>query len=155
MNLLGLPAIKSLQHLQQVYSVSSLEQTIREKFPKVFQGLGSLDAPYTIKLKEGAKPYTLYAPRNISFALCDKVRDELHRMESMGVIKKITEPSEWCAVIVIVTKSTGAVRISNRSIPVCCGNLIQSQRSTRPLPSYLERLFLVKLMRTLDIAKSP
>ena len=49
-------------------------------------------------------------------------------MESMGVIKKITEPSEWCAVIVIVTKSTGAVRISNRSIPVCCGNLIQSQR---------------------------
>ena len=32
-------------------------------------------------------------------------------MEGMGVIKKITEPSEWCAGIVIVPKSTGAVRI--------------------------------------------
>ena len=61
-NLLGLPAIKSLQLLQQVYSVFSLEQTIREKFPKVFQGLGTLGAPYIIKLKEGAKPYVLYAP---------------------------------------------------------------------------------------------
>ena len=31
-------------------------------------------------------------------------------MKSMGVIKKKTEPNEWCAGIVIVPKSTGAVR---------------------------------------------
>ena len=72
MNLLGLPAIKSLQLLQRVYSVSSIEQTVREQFPNVFQGLGTLGAPYTIKLKEGAKPYSLYAPRKIPFALRDK-----------------------------------------------------------------------------------
>ena len=101
-------AIKSLQLLQQVSSVFLLEQTIREKFPMVFQGLGTLGAPYTIK---GAQPYAFVCPSNIPFALRDKVRDELHRMESMGVIKKITEPSEWCAGIVVVLKSTEAVRI--------------------------------------------
>ena len=105
---MGLRIIKSLQLLQQVYSASLLERTIRETFLKVFQGLG---VPYAILLKEGAKPYALCAPRNIPFALRDKVRKELHRMESMGVIKKVTEPSEWCAGIVVVPKSTGAVRI--------------------------------------------
>ena len=133
MNLLGLPAIKSLQLLQQVYSVSSLEQTIREKFPKVFQGLGTLGAP---KVKEGAKPYALYAPRNIPFALHDKVRDELHRMESMGVIKKITEPSEWCAGIVIVPKSTRAVRICVDLKPLNTSVL----REPHPIPTVDETL---------------
>ena len=32
-------------------------------------------------------------------------------MERMGVIKKVMEPSQWCAGMVIVPKSTGAVRI--------------------------------------------
>ena len=71
-NMLGLPAIKSLQLLQKIYSVSSLQQNIRERFPKVFSGLGILGDPYTIKLKEGAKPYASYAPRNIPFAYMTK-----------------------------------------------------------------------------------
>ena len=118
------------------YSVSSLEQTIREKFPKVFQGLGTLGAPYTIKLKEGAKSYILYGPRNILFALHDKVQDKLHTMESMGVIKKITEPSEWCAGIVIVPKSTGAVRICVDLKPLNTSVL----REPHPIPTVNETL---------------
>ena len=39
MNLLGLPGMKSLQLLQQVYSVSSLEQTIRENSQRYFRAL--------------------------------------------------------------------------------------------------------------------
>ncbi|UYV70940.1 hypothetical protein LAZ67_8001174 [Cordylochernes scorpioides] len=30
------------------------------KFPKLFTGLGKIDIPYEIKLKEGAKPYSIY-----------------------------------------------------------------------------------------------
>ena len=52
-NLLGLPAIKSLQLLKQVYLVSSLAQRMRKKFPEVFYGLKTLGSLHTIKLKEG------------------------------------------------------------------------------------------------------
>ena len=135
-NLLGLPAIKSLQLLQKIYSVSSLQQNIRERFPKVFSGLGTLGDPYTIKLKEGAKPYALYAPRNIPFALRDKVRTELEKMERMGVIKKVTEPSQWCAGVVIVPKSTGAVRICVDLKPLNASVL----REPHPIPKVDETL---------------
>ncbi|UYV80311.1 hypothetical protein LAZ67_18002370 [Cordylochernes scorpioides] len=35
------------------------------KFPKLLNGLGKLDIPYEIKLKEGAKPYSIYTPIGI------------------------------------------------------------------------------------------
>ncbi|ELU14302.1 hypothetical protein CAPTEDRAFT_30131, partial [Capitella teleta] len=37
--------------------------------------------------------------------------DELTRMEQAGVIRKITEPTEWCAPIVPMVKSNNAIRI--------------------------------------------
>ena len=134
--MLGLPAIKSLQLLQKINSVSSLQQNIRERFPKVFSGLGTLGDPYTIKLKEGAKPYALYAPHNIPFALYDKVRTELEKMECMGVMKKVTEPSQWCAGMVIVPKSIGAVRICVDLKPLNTSVL----REPHPIPKVDETL---------------
>ena len=39
------------------------------------------------------------------------VRQELKRMEDLGVIAKVQEPTEWCAGMVVVPKSNGQVRI--------------------------------------------
>ena len=109
-NLLGLPAIKSLQLVCRVDTVCS-EQKIQQRFPKVFIGLGTLGEPYVIKFKADAKPYALFTARNVPIPLRDKVRDELERMEAIGVIAKVTAPTQWCAGMVVVPKSTGAVRI--------------------------------------------
>ena len=40
-----------------------------------------------------------------------KVQEELNRMETLGVILKIHEPTPWCAGMVVVPKRFGAVRI--------------------------------------------
>ena len=40
-----------------------------------------------------------------------KVKEELDRMESLGVISLVEGPTEWCAVMVVVLKKAGAVRI--------------------------------------------
>ena len=37
--------------------------------------------------------------------------DELNRMESLGVISKVSDPTEWCAGMVVVPKKSGDVRI--------------------------------------------
>jgi hypothetical protein len=41
----------------------------------------------------------------------DTVKAELTRMEKLGVISRIDEPTEWCAGMVVVPKSSGQVRI--------------------------------------------
>ena len=59
----------------------------------MFSGLDNLGDEYHIKLKEGATPYALYTPRNVPIPLREKVKEELTRMEAMGVISPIQEPT--------------------------------------------------------------
>ena len=66
---------------------------------------------YVIKLKEDATPYALTIPRRVTIPLTPKVKEELQRMEKLGVITWIEEPTDWCAGMVVVPKQNGKVRI--------------------------------------------
>ena len=59
---------------------------------------------FKIHLKEEAKPFCVTAPRTIPYAYRDKVQQELHTLESQGIIQPVTEPTEWCAPIVVAPK---------------------------------------------------
>lgn len=106
MNLLGLPAITSLNLATRVDSVEYYSKGIMEKYPSVFNRLGNLGDEYEIKLEQNAKPFSLYTPRSIPIPL---VKKELERMESMGVISKVDEPTPWCAGMVAVPKKNKGV----------------------------------------------
>lgn len=90
---------------------NAIPQDIRQEFPSLFSGLGSLNEPYNIELSPDAKPSCLYAARNIALPLRSKVATELQRMEQLGVIRPVVEPTDWCAAIVAAPKSNGTVRI--------------------------------------------
>ena len=107
--LLGRPAIEALQVVQQVQSVQA--SSIVKDFPELFQGLGRLKDNYKIQLLSEAKPFALTTPRRVAIPLLPKVKAELERMEKLGVISKITTPTEWCAGMVVVPKPNGSVRI--------------------------------------------
>ena len=97
-NLLGLPAIRQLQMLPQI---DVIEKTIPDQFPDLFTGLGNMKECYTIRLKPDAKSYALFTPRHIPIPLRSKVRNELDRMERLGVISKVETPTPWCAGMVV------------------------------------------------------
>lgn len=78
-NLLGLPAITSLQ---LVYRVEEMICDARQDFQVCFKDW----EPYQIKLKEDAVPYSLYTPRNVVIPLREKVKMELNQMETNGII---------------------------------------------------------------------
>ena len=82
---------------------------VKEKFPRLFNGLGNFREPYKIKLKDDAKPYALFTSRNVAIPLRAKVFDELNRMESLGVISKVNEPTSWCAGLMVVPKKSGDI----------------------------------------------
>ncbi|XP_062849175.1 uncharacterized protein K02A2.6-like [Trichomycterus rosablanca] len=77
-----------------------------------FSGLGTLKGePVKITLKDGAQPYSIATPRRVPIPLLPKVEEELKRMEAMGIIEEVTEPTEWCAPMVPVMKKNGKIRV--------------------------------------------
>ena len=67
--------------------------------------------PVKVMLKDNAQPYSLKVPRRIPIPLMEKVKEELLRMKRNNVIEEVTEPTDWCAGIVVVKKKSGAIRI--------------------------------------------
>ena len=101
-NLIGLPAIIALNLVARTDTIQTKpteSSTWQERFPKVFQGLGTLAGEYEILLCPDAQPHAIFTPRHIPLPLCPQVEEELKRMEKAGVISRVSEPTEWCVGI--------------------------------------------------------
>ena len=107
-DLLGLSALTALEMVKKMEAVYN---SVKREFPNLFTGLGKFGEPYTIKLREGATPQALFMPRNVPIPLKGKVKSELDRMETLGVISKVSEPTPWCAGMVVFPKRSCDVRI--------------------------------------------
>ena len=84
----------------QIGAIEEGEKSPVEQFPKLFTGLGRLEGDYSIQLREDAKPFALSVPLRVVIPLKDQVREELDRMEQLGVIaidsSAATDSSEAC-----------------------------------------------------------
>ena len=135
-HLLGRPAIDALGLAVRVGAIFSGDTSPVQLFPKMFAGLGKLQGEYEIKLRPDFKPFAISVPRRVAVPLLGKVRQELERMERLGVITKVEAPTEWCAGMVVVQKPNGSVRIC-----VDLTKLNQSVcRERHPLPAVEQTL---------------
>ena len=89
---------------------STEEQDWLAQYPSLFKDLRNLRDEYSIKLHEGAQSHALFTPQKVPIPMRAKVHEELDRMERAGVISKVTEPTLWCAGMV-VPKQGGAVSV--------------------------------------------
>ena len=111
-NLLGLPAITVLKLISRIDATSSTEQQDwLAQYPSRFKGLGNLGDEYSIKMDEGAQPHALFTPRKVPIPMRAKIKEKLDRMEKARVISKVTEPTLWCARMVVVPKQDRAVGV--------------------------------------------
>ena len=101
-HLLGHPAIEALNIVTRVLTIEGSGPV--EQYPQLFVGLGKLEREYSIRLEEGAQPYALSVPRRVAIRLMKPVKEELRRMEKLGVTTRVTEPTRGCAAMVVVPK---------------------------------------------------
>ena len=71
----------------------------------------------------------VHAPKRVPFAVRDRLKSELDKEESLGVIVKVDEPTDWVNSITIVEKKNGSLR--SAWIPVTSTKL--SNANTTPV----------------------
>ena len=54
---------------------------------------------------------SLHTSESTLLSLRNQVQNEVSRIEALGVISRVKDPTPWCAGMVVVPKTTGAVRI--------------------------------------------
>ena len=108
--LLGKPSITKLG-LVKVLDEVDCNAGWQEEFSKLFRGLGSMETKVKIQLKEDVAPFVQVSPRRIAAARRQPLKLELQRMESLGVIRKVEEPTDWCSPCIVVPKKDGRIRV--------------------------------------------
>ena len=99
--------------LEEEFNSLAEKYPMLKRFKNVFTQLGNINVgeKVSIKIKEGTRPHQTYSPRHIPLPLLGMVVAELKRMEKLGVIRQIDQPTEWCHPIVIVSKPCGGIRL--------------------------------------------
>ena len=103
------PAIRELESVRRIHEVSQDKGYVISEYPELFTGLGKIKGRYKIELEEGSKPYSVSTPRRVPIPLLPRVKEELQRMENLGVISKIDQPNNWCSGMVVVPKPGNGV----------------------------------------------
>ena len=91
-------------------TASANAESILDEFADLFEGLGELEGEHHIEINPVIKP-VIHPPRKVPFTLLPKLKKELERMEQLGAIEKVDQPTEWVNSIVIVEKEDGSLRI--------------------------------------------
>ena len=74
-----------------------------------FDRIGHFKSGYHIVLKPDHHP-EIQAPRKCPMHLRDEIEEELKTMESRGIIRKVSKPTEWFSSIVYIRKKNGKLR---------------------------------------------
>ncbi|XP_026326150.1 uncharacterized protein LOC113234842 [Hyposmocoma kahamanoa] len=69
-----------------------------------------LPGKYHIVVDQSVPP-VICASRKIPLSLKDRLLEELRKMEQLGVIRKVTHPTQWVHPLVIVAKKDGGIRV--------------------------------------------
>ena len=85
--------------------IISTDDLMRE-FPDRFTGIGKFPGEYKIQLHPDTHQ-VIHAPRKFPVALCPKVKEHLAKMEALGVITHVDQPTDWVSSITYVQKANG------------------------------------------------
>lgn len=97
--------LTNTQVQSDVISQIDIKKEVNEKYANVFKDLGKLHLEVKdldklhLEVKDSVRPVQL-PPRKIPLALKPKVKEELCRLEKLGVIKPVNTPTDWESALV-------------------------------------------------------
>ena len=83
---------------------------ISAQFHDVFNGEGRLEKKLHLEIDDMIEPVR-QPVRRIPVAMKPKLKDELARLQKIGVIKPVDTPTDWVSSLVVVKKPNGKLRV--------------------------------------------
>lgn len=109
--ILGRKSSEALGVIRRIDLVENeAEPFLCEKYAECFDGLGAFPGTVKINLREGLQPKVHYRKR-FPFSVLSKLKGELLKMETQGIISSVDYPTDWVNNIVCVEKKSGRLRI--------------------------------------------
>ena len=82
-----------------------------KRYQTVFTEGGTIvGIKHHIELTDNVKPFSPPA-RRLPQAILPQVKEELDRMLEAGIIREVSEPTDWCSPTVVAWKKNGAIRL--------------------------------------------
>jgi hypothetical protein len=114
--LLSLTTCEDLKMIQFTLSVNAAPQhynntaELKQANPNLFDRIGDFGEKFTAKLtlKPNSKPY-IDPPRRYPIHQVEKIKAELDQMLEQGIIRRVTEHTEWCSSLAFATKADGSL----------------------------------------------
>ncbi|XP_015779930.1 PREDICTED: uncharacterized protein K02A2.6-like [Acropora digitifera] len=117
----GLPTCCQLQLVELHCAISrgsskTSSPVIKDKgdlqilYPDRFDGIGKFEGEYHIVTDPDVPP-VVHAPRKCPIHIKDDIKKELDEMVNLGVIKPVTEPTDWVSSVAYSQKSNGQWRV--------------------------------------------
>ena len=107
-----LPPTPSRPSEQNAPVLTAFPDVVRE-FPTIFDGKIRCmpGEEFRIHLRDDAVPFCVTAPRRVSLAYREPLKEELKRLQDQDIIFPVTTPTDWCAPIVVSPKKGGGIRL--------------------------------------------
>ena len=156
--ILGLPSSRQLRlvtiHCMVQTATTPATQPIHDAmdlkrlYPDRFSRIGDFEGELHITHREDAQP-VVQPPWKYPIQLLEEIRTELEKMEDLGVITSITEPTDWVNALAFSRKASGGLRVclDPRSLNQC---IKRTHHKTPTLEEITNRLSGSKVFSKLD-----
>lgn len=95
--------VHNLNETQDIITITNITST----FPRLFNSVGTFKTEMTIRLRKGVQPYAQSTPRVVPIPLRKPLKEELNRLQKLGIIQAVDEYTPWVSPIVVVKKDSG------------------------------------------------
>lgn len=109
--ILGLEDCENLNLIKRINQIEThIPNDIQTQYKDMFKGTRCIDMTDEIIIDKNVKP-AIHCARKVPFGIRDKLKEELERLETGKIIKKVSKPTDWVNPIVIVNKPNGKLRL--------------------------------------------
>lgn len=105
------------QENPSVSQLLTVEQIVKQCSEVLEKQLGSFPGKAKLEVDEKVKP-VITPTRRVPRTLKEQFKDELNRLETLGVITKVDEPTPWVSSVVMTTKKSGSLRVCTDPEPL-------------------------------------
>ena len=136
--ILGSKACNAMNLVKRVYACqprqcsSMTKEEMKQNYRDVFTGVGQYDKRYHMQLKPYVKG-VIQPPRKIPYATQQKLKVVLDKLKDQNIIADVDKPTEWVSNLVIVEKTSGALRLCLDLRPLNAA--IKRERHVIPTPA--------------------